>query len=117
MILSKPPTHIWHFGCSNGRPGHYATAHPTTIPDPFYDEVRKWVESMDGKLHSEQFNVWLTHRFETENQMQVTFIARRDRTTDTRPGSWCGFLIPGFVHIDEAIAMSRAAFPNLRIWQ
>lgn len=116
MILSKPPTHVWHFGCSNGRPGHYATS-PGSNLDPFYDEVQRWVESMDGKLHSEQSDVWLTHRFEAANGGLMTFIARRDRTTDTRPGSWCGFLIPGIPNLYDSFVAARAAFPHLRIWQ
>lgn len=116
------PPHCFYFGCKD-RPGHY-TFVPDVLPHPDLlcgerenREYDQFLGSLDGRMHDEQSERWLTHWFEAADGSQMTLIAKRDRSVDTRPGSWCGFLMPGNSPLNTALRVAREAFPNLTVWK
>jgi len=114
MILPTSPDVCLHFGCI-GRSGHYAN-HPDgerANPNPW----GKWMSGMDGKLHSEDHDRWLTHWFEASDGSKMTFIAKKDNSVDSRPGSWCGFLMPEHRELEYALKIAQGAWPQLLVWK
>lgn len=118
MIPPTSPTCCLYFGCLN-RHGHYVhfpENHRSINDVSKLLSTKDWIESMDGCLHDEQSDQWLIHCFQAADKTQMTFIAKRDRSVDTRPGSWAGFLMPGVLQLATALQVARKAFPNLKVW-
>ncbi len=60
MIPKTKPHICIHFGCIE-RSGHRASTHDKSSVG--YDFCR-WIENMDGQLHTEAHDRWLTHHFQ-----------------------------------------------------
>lgn len=119
MIPKTQPPCCLHFGCLGGK-GHFVHA-PWQVPagvsvQTVVSQFRPFMEGMDGRLHDEAIDRWLTHWFEAADGSQMTFIAKRDRTVDTRQGSWCGFLMPGNLPLKTALRVAMESFPNVKVW-
>lgn len=118
MIPPTQPDLVWHFGCI-GRPGHYARPERgkvTKLAEVSRVWIREWLQQLDGKLHDEASDRWLTHWIEAADGSQMTLIAKRDYSVDTRPGSWCAFLMPGNSPLKTALRVAQEAFPDLKVW-
>ncbi len=71
---------------------------------------------MDGKLHTEVNDRWLAHYFEAADGTHMTFIAKKDNSVDDRPGSWCGFLMPGKISLEAALQVALSYWSKLPVW-
>ncbi len=113
MIPATQPRQCLHFGCID-RAGHHVHSPARSAID---STLKEWIGNMDGQLHTETTDRWLRHRFEAADGTQITFIAKRDNNVDTRPGSWCGFVMPGNRSLDTALRVAQLAWPQLPIWR
>lgn len=111
-IPATQPKLCLHFGCID-RAGHHAHA-----PDGSMIEhsLKQWMGHLDGMLSADLIDRWLTHWFEAADGTHMTFIAKPDHSVDSRPGSWCGFLMPGKATLEIALEVAREAWPNLTVW-
>jgi len=112
MAAPTQPKVCLHFGCID-RPGHFVHS-PDGSPVDYH--MKHWIQKLDSLVHAERTDRWLTHWFEAEDGSQITVIARRDNEIDSRPGSWCGFIMPGNSPLETALRVAREAWPKHHIW-